>query len=212
MNNTFLPATKAARHALITQLLGQYRISSQTDLKDVLSQHGVLTTQATLSRDLVELRATKVRSSTGRSFYRIPEAGAPGQVMDPIVDDEPIEEVRPSRLQRWCADLLVTAVHAGSQVVLRTPPGAAQLLAAALDDAMIPGVMGCIAGDDTVLVLTRTEKIAAQVVEHVLSLAAHDRHSSSRVAGGLAATVEENLTVDDDDEGVVYASEHDLRS
>ena len=76
-----------------------------------------------------------------------------------------------ARLARWCADLLVTAEWAGQQLVLRTPAGAAQLLASAVDDAMLPGVLGCIAGDDTVLVITRGEDVCADVAAHLLALA-----------------------------------------
>ena len=75
------------------------------------------------------------------------------------------------RLARWCADLLVTAEWSGSQLVLRTPAGAAQMLAGAVDDAMLPGVLGCIAGDDTVLVVTRSERVASGLAAHLLSLA-----------------------------------------
>ena len=71
------PQTKAARHALITQVLAKERIRSQAELRQVLAERGVSTTQATLSRDLVELRATKVRSAGGSQVYAIPEAGAP---------------------------------------------------------------------------------------------------------------------------------------
>ena len=75
-----VPATKAARHAIIVQVLSKERIRSQAQLRQVLAERGVLTTQATLSRDLVELRATKVRSAGGNQVYAIPQAGAPGQV------------------------------------------------------------------------------------------------------------------------------------
>lgn len=167
------PATKAGRHALITQILGKERIRSQAELRDALAARGVSTTQATLSRDLVELRATKVRSVGGVQVYFIPEPGAPGQV--PVVvgarGDESLAQYTTSRLSRWCADLLVTAEWAGNQLVLRTPAGAAQLLATAVDDAMLPGVLGCIAGDDTLLVVTRSENVSAQLAGHLLALA-----------------------------------------
>jgi hypothetical protein len=67
--------------------------------------------------------------------------------------------------------LLVTAEWADNQVILRTPAGAAQLLASVVDDAVLPGVLGCIAGDDTVLVVTRSEDVASRLVAHLLSLA-----------------------------------------
>lgn len=167
------PATKTARHALIVQILGKERIRSQAELRDALAERGVSTTQATLSRDLVELRATKVRSVGGAQVYSIPEPGAPGQI--PVVmgtrGDESLAQYTTSRLSRWCADLLVTAEWAGNQLVLRTPAGAAQLLASAVDDAMLPGVLGCVAGDDTVLVITRSETVCSQLAGHLLALA-----------------------------------------
>ena len=171
------PATKTARHGLITQILGRERIRSQAELRRALADRGVSTTQATLSRDLVELRATKVRGPGGDQIYAIPEAGAPGQVRPGVPglvisdDESSMADHTTSRLTRWCADLLVTAEWAGTQVVLRTPAGAAQLLAGAVDDAMLPGVMGCIAGDDTVLVVTRSEDVASGLAAHLLSLA-----------------------------------------
>ncbi|WP_194949617.1 arginine repressor [Actinomyces trachealis] len=171
------PATKAARHALITQVLAKARIRSQAELRQALAERGMSTTQATLSRDLVELRATKVRSASGGQVYAVPEAGAPGQVMAASANDEAsLAEHVTARLARWCADLLVAAEWAGNQLILRTPAGAAQLLASAVDDAMLPGVLGCIAGDDTVLVITRSEETAAEVAGQLLALADPGHH------------------------------------
>ena len=106
----------------------------------------------------------------------MPEAGAPGQVHAGTLSeteetDDSLRAHTTPRLSRWCAELLVTAEWAGPQVVLRTPAGAAQLLAGAVDDAMMPGVLGCIAGDDTVLVITRSGQVAADVAGHLLALA-----------------------------------------
>ena len=164
---------KSSRQEKILEIIASRDIETQGQLIEVLSACGVKSTQATLSRDLVELRATKVRSAGGTQVYAIPEAGAPGQIH---VGSAPLpgsaQAVHTTtRLARWCADLLVTAEHAGPQVVLRTPAGAAQLLASAVDDAMLPGVLGCIAGDDTVLVITRDENVSAQVEDHLLALA-----------------------------------------
>ena len=169
------PGTKTARHASIIQILSRERIRSQAQLRKALAQRGISTTQATLSRDLVELRATKIRAPGGELIYSMPEAGAPGQVRAAFTGaEEPDDSLRAHttpRLARWCAELLVTAEWAGPQVVLRTPAGAAQLLAGAVDDAMMPGVLGCIAGDDTVLVITRSGQVAADVAGHLLALA-----------------------------------------
>ena len=169
------PGTKTARHASIIQILSRERIRSQAQLRKALAQRGISTTQATLSRDLVELRATKIRAPGGELIYSMPEAGAPGQVHVAFTGaeeaDDSLRAHTTPRLARWCAELLVTAEWAGSQVVLRTPAGAAQLLAGAVDDAMMPGVLGCIAGDDTVLVVTRSPQVAAEVAGHLLALA-----------------------------------------
>ena len=169
------PGTKTARHASIIQILSRERIRSQAQLRKALAQRGISTTQATLSRDLVELRATKIRAPGGELIYSMPEAGAPGQVHAAFTGteetDDSLRAHTTPRLARWCAELLVTAEWAGSQLVLRTPAGAAQLLAGAVDDAMMPGVLGCIAGDDTVLVITRSPQVAAEVAGHLLALA-----------------------------------------
>ena len=171
-----VPGTKTARHASIVQILSRERIRSQAQLRKALAQRGISTTQATLSRDLVELRATKIRAPGGELIYSMPEAGAPGQVHAGTLSeteetDDSLRAHTTPRLSRWCAELLVTAEWAGPQVVLRTPAGAAQLLAGAVDDAMMPGVLGCIAGDDTVLVVTRSPQVAAEVAGHLLALA-----------------------------------------
>ena len=169
------PGTKTARHASIIQILSRERIRSQAQLRKALAQRGISTTQATLSRDLVELRATKIRAPGGELIYSMPEAGAPGQVRAAFTGaeetDDSLRAHTTPRLARWCAELLVTAEWAGPQVVLRPPAGAAQLLAGAVDDAMMPGVLGCIAGDDTVLVITRSGQVAADVAGHLLALA-----------------------------------------
>ena len=133
-----VPGTKTARHASIVQILSRERISSQAQLRKALAQRGISTTQATLSRDLVELRATKIRAPGGELIYSMPEAGAPGQVhtgalSEPEETEDSLRAHTTPRLSRWCAELLVTAEWAGPQVVLRTPAGAAQLLAGAVD-------------------------------------------------------------------------------
>ena len=118
-----VPGTKTARHASIVQILSRERIRSQAQLRKALAQRGISTTQATLSRDLVELRATKIRAPGGELIYSMPEAGAPGQVpTGALLETEETEDSlrahTTARLSRWCAELLVTAEWAGPQVVL----------------------------------------------------------------------------------------------
>jgi len=86
-------------------------------------------------------------------------------------EEEAFDEVLTTRLSRWIQDLLVSVDQAYNQLVLRTPAGAAQLLASAMDNAMIPGVLGCIAGDDTILVIATKDEVASELRGRLLELA-----------------------------------------
>ena len=143
------PLTRTARHARIAELIGTRPVHSQTELADLLAAEGVQVTQATLSRDLEELRAVKVRSGDGPAAYLIPEDGTRAL--------RPVEEA-PARLLRLLRELLTGADASGNLVVLRTPPGAAQFLASALDRAGLTEIVGTIAGDDTILVVARADE------------------------------------------------------
>jgi transcriptional regulator of arginine metabolism len=141
------PSSKAARHARISALIRDRAIRSQGELGDLLAAEGLATTQATLSRDLEELGAVKVRGTDGSAAaYVIPEEG-----------QAPLRsaEQAPERLRRLLRELLTGADATGNLVVLRTPPGAAQFLASALDRSGLPQVVGTIAGDDTIVVVVR---------------------------------------------------------
>jgi transcriptional regulator of arginine metabolism len=162
--------TKAARHAMIAQILTRHAVRSQSELRDALAARGVQTTQATLSRDLDELRAQKVRGQGGEQVYALPVEGG---ARAPVVAED-AEQIA-ARLQRWCAEVLVSADTTANQVVLRTPPGAAQLLASAIDHSVLPGVLGCIAGDDTVLVIVRDTTGAQALTARLLDLATRGR-------------------------------------
>lgn len=163
-----VPATKAARHALIARLLAHQPIVSQADLSRRLGERGLSVTQATLSRDLLEMRASKVAVSDGTQVYALPAQGAAGALSLP---EAPEEWHGTARLGRWCAELLVSAEAAGRFVVLRTPAGAAQLLASAIDQAVLAPVLGTIAGDDTVMIITREESDGHVLARRLLDLA-----------------------------------------
>ncbi|WP_448071751.1 arginine repressor [Georgenia yuyongxinii] len=165
---TRVAATKAGRHAVIAEILTHSAVKSQGELRDALAARGISATQATLSRDLDELRALKVRGVDGDQVYALPPEGGAGR---PASEQEQIA----ARLQRWCAEVLVAADTTANQVVLRTPPGAAQLLASAIDHSVLPNVLGCIAGDDTVLVITRDAVSARSVAARLLDLAGRGR-------------------------------------
>jgi transcriptional regulator of arginine metabolism len=161
------PTTKSSRHQLIVDLLAGHEVRSQPELLDLLAEQGMQVTQATLSRDLVELDAVRVRSSSGGALvYAVPAEGgdrrpaAPGETA-----------ASGHRLGRLLAELLVSADASANLVVLRTPPGAAQFLASALDKVEYPEVLGTIAGDDTVLLIGRDPAGGEALARRLLVLA-----------------------------------------
>jgi transcriptional regulator of arginine metabolism len=160
------PATKNARHRLIVELVGAREVRSQVELADLLADRGLHVTQATLSRDLVELDAVKVRSASGVLVYAVPGEGGDRR---PAVPGE--SAAAGNRLARLCGELLVSAESSANLVVLRTPPGAAQFLASAFDKAELPDVLGTIAGDDTLLVISREAEGGDALARRFLTLA-----------------------------------------
>ena len=156
-----VPLTKAARQARIVELLEASPVSSQTELGRLLAEAGVAVTQATLSRDLDELGAVKVRTPAGMA-YALPPEGQPRPGTAEAVD---------ARLARLLEELLVSAEATGGLVVLRTPPGAAHFLASAIDRAALPDVIGTIAGDDTILVVAREAAGGQALANRFLELA-----------------------------------------
>jgi len=158
--------TKAHRHDRIAAVLGRSPVRSQTELATHLAAEGVAVTQATLSRDLVELGAVKVRDGAGGLVYALPAEGG-----DRTPRAGTSQEVLDARLSRWCEELLVSAEASANLVVLRTPPGAAQLLASAVDHSVLPSVLGTIAGDDTVVVICRDPLGGGAVADRFLGLA-----------------------------------------
>lgn len=157
--------TRAARHQRIADLLERHAVGSQGQLLDLLSEDGISVTQATLSRDLVDLGAVKVRR--GRHLvYAVPGEGG-DNTPRPAQDALELS----SRLVRLLQELLVSARSVGNQVVLRTPPGAAQFLAAAIDRSDDPDILGTIAGDDTILVITTARDGGPATAQRLLALA-----------------------------------------
>jgi transcriptional regulator of arginine metabolism len=141
--------SKAARHAKIITLLEQREVRSQSELAELLADDGVHVTQGTLSRDLVEIGALRIRSSGGHLVYAVPGEG--GNRTPHVGEFASFE----ARLARLCGEVLVSAEASANLVVLRTPPGAAQYFASAVDRVGWESVLGTIAGDDTVLLITR---------------------------------------------------------
>jgi transcriptional regulator of arginine metabolism len=154
----------AARHARIGAVLAEQQVRSQAELAKAMRAAGFDVTQATLSRDLDELGAVKLRTPDGGlPVYVVPEDGSP--IAARGVDDDP-----PQRLARLLAELLVSAEASANLVVLRTPPGASNFLASALDRAGLPQVLGTVAGDDTILVIARDPNGGRELADHLVNL------------------------------------------
>jgi transcriptional regulator of arginine metabolism len=159
------PLTKAARQARIAAILAREPVRSQEELAELLERYAsVHVTQATLSRDLDELGVVRLRAAGGGLVYALPEEpGGPGSRPGASLQDEPpprhqgehTESVQVSRLSRYLGELLTSAEASANLVVLRTPAGAAQFLASIIDHAALPSVLGTVAGDDTVLLISR---------------------------------------------------------
>jgi transcriptional regulator of arginine metabolism len=140
--------TKTARRARIAAILASTPVHSQTELGKLLADEGVAVTQATLSRDLDEIGAVKVRRAGEGTVYAVPEE-APGPVLRALSD------TTDARISRLAEELIVSVDSSANLVVARTPPGGAQLLASAIDRADLDDVLGTVAGDDTILIVTR---------------------------------------------------------
>ena len=170
VTGTHPAATRAARQARIVELVSTKAIRSQTELARMLAAEGIEVTQATLSRDLDELGAVKLRGADGgMPVYVIPEDGSPVRGV----------QGGTSRLSRLLSEMLVSAEGSANITVLRTPPGAAQFLASAIDRAALPEVVGTIAGDDTVMVVAREPVTGAELASRFTGMA--DRHRNEHV-------------------------------
>jgi len=163
------PLTKTARHARIIALLSAHQVRSQTELAELLGADGVAVTQGTLSRDLVEVGAMRVRGPGGHLVYAVPGEGGD---RSPHVGEFASFE---ARLARLCGEVLVSAEASANLVVLRTPPGAAQYFASAIDRVGWESILGTIAGDDTILLITRSPAGGAALADQLLTMTRGER-------------------------------------
>lgn len=150
--------TKARRQHLISKLLADHAVASQPRLVELLRDEGVVATQATVSRDLDELGAVKVRAPGGESVYAIPEHPA-----DRIAPEDHLRRV----LADWAADIGASQ----NLVVVRTPPGSAHVVASALDRAGLDGMLGTVAGDDTVIIVAAEGVAGSGLADRLRDLA-----------------------------------------
>jgi transcriptional regulator of arginine metabolism len=179
--------TKQQRQHRIARLLESEAVGSQAHLVELLAADGIDATQTTVSRDLEELGALKVRLPGGATAYALPEL--------------PSQQVAPEdHLRRVLGEWVVEVDRSLNVVVLRTPPGSAHVVGSALDRSGFPGVIGTVAGDDTVLVVASEEPGGAVVAERLAEVAGIEisvpenrgigpssaRHPRSSRAGGAS--------------------------
>ena len=150
MIDNSLPNTRGARLSAISQILSKKKLRSQRELAQELADLGIDVAQPTLSRDLDDLSVTKDRAG----FYILGVA----------------EDITYQRLGKSLRDLLISIDVSSQLCVLCTPPGGAHLLAGAIDQAKVEGVLGTIAGDDTIMMITKDSNSAARIMNEFLAM------------------------------------------
>ncbi|GAA3632216.1 arginine repressor [Streptomyces fenghuangensis] len=169
-----VPHTRTARHRRIVEILNREPVRSQSQLAKLLADDGLSVTQATLSRDLDELGAVKIRNTGGELIYAVPGEGGDRTPRAPLG-----ESASEARMARLAGELLISAEASANLVVLRTPPGAAQFLASAIDQAEVHDIIGTIAGDDTLLLISRHPTGGQALADHLLRLAQKNSHQGN---------------------------------
>ncbi len=168
--------SKNQRQHLITKHLEAQAVTSQAQLVALLADEGVEATQTTVSRDLEDLGAVKVRIPGGDTAYALPEL--------------PVHQIAPEdHLRRVLGEWVVEVAHSGNLVVLRTPPGSAHVVGSALDRSGLDAVVGTVAGDDTVLVIVDEElgglamSTRLREVAGIAATGMHDNNDAGSDAG-----------------------------
>ncbi|MCL4448365.1 MAG: arginine repressor [Actinobacteria bacterium] len=149
---------KPQRQHLLKRLIETNSISAQTQLVEAMASKGIQVTQATVARDLAEIGAIKVRGQNGINVY--------------TVDELPQKQTTTvQHLKRVLGEWTIEVKYSANLVVLRTPPGSAHVVASALDRSGIQGVLGTVAGDDTILIVTENNLKRVSVVKYLKELA-----------------------------------------
>lgn len=146
---------RVQRHAAIIRIVRRERVHNQEKLRELLHAEGIAVTQATLSRDLHTLGLSKVTDPAGGSFYAVPS--------EHLAPFPPVEQL--------VSTLLLSIDGVGPFAIVKTPPGSAEALGGSLDHASWEDVLGTIAGDDTLLIITRSEAARARVTKRLGDLA-----------------------------------------
>ena len=150
---------KSSRQNKIVEIIRKYHVETQEELADYLQKAGFAVTQATVSRDIRELKLTKVPTESGRSKYAIHQ-GATSALNDKLV--------------RVLRDAYISMDKAQNILVIKTVQGMAMAVAAALDNMNIQGFMGCIAGDDTIFCVARSNAFCKEIIADIKKVASDD--------------------------------------
>ncbi|MBS6195583.1 MAG: arginine repressor [Clostridiales bacterium] len=149
---------KIERHSQILRLINQYDIETQEELADKLNESGFQVTQATVSRDIRELKLTKIAKAGGRSKYAV-------------------FETQDQEMSRKYVNVLQASFQsmdlAQNILVIRTVSGMAMAAAAALDEMKFPEIVGCIAGDNTIMCVSRSADEALLLMEKIRKMLDH---------------------------------------
>ena len=143
---------KKSRHQKIIELVGRMRIGTQEELADILNREGYKVTQATVSRDIKELKLSKVTGNDGIQYYQ-------------IIEKE--EQVYSEKYIRVLREALMSMDTAGNLLVIRTMAGMANAVAAALDQFRLEKIVGTLAGDDTIMCAMKNPQDALEVKNRI---------------------------------------------
>ena len=146
---------KSERQNRILELVSKYEIETQEDMMERLREEGYLVTQATVSRDLKELKLTKALTARGTYRYCVTQGRSPAGNL---------------RLNNAMADSITHVDYSMNNVVIKTYPGLAQAVASAVDSLNMHSILGCVAGDDTIILVTRDEASSQELSQKIRDL------------------------------------------
>ena len=146
---------KNIRQQKILELIAKYEIETHDDMINKLREDGYNVTQATISRDLRELKLTKVLTSRGTYKYTVNNAR---------------HHANNVKFNNAVVDSIVSVDYAGNNIVLKTYPGMAQAVASSVDALSVESILGCVGGDDTIIIVTRDEESSAEISEKIKEL------------------------------------------
>ena len=146
---------KDRRQEKILELISKYEIETQEEMISRLGDAGYSVTQATISRDMRELKLTKVLTSRGTYKYTVNPARSHSNNV---------------KFNNAVVESIISVDFAGNNIVLKTYPGLAQAVASGVDALSMPGILGCVGGDDTIIIVTRDEEISRDLSEKIREL------------------------------------------